>query len=116
MTTSQVPRRAAAPPALTVPIASVELAEDDPIFVAIEKYKAACKTFDAATKKGGISGAIINATQAALTELVCLKPTTKEGWTAKRKYFKSHCADDKQFNTLPYAEMALEWVAKRNSG
>jgi hypothetical protein len=59
VTTSQVPRRAAAPPALTVPIASVELAEDDPIFVAIEKYKAACKTFDAATKKGGSAGRLL---------------------------------------------------------
>jgi hypothetical protein len=63
------------------------LVKADPIFVAIEKYEDACKTLDAARGKSVIDRAMIDATAAALRELVFTTPPTEEAKTIQREYF-----------------------------
>jgi hypothetical protein len=64
--------------------------DPDPVFAAIEKYEAACKTFNAAMGRGGIERDVIDAADAALRELVFLTPTTAAGEAAQREFFTSH--------------------------
>jgi hypothetical protein len=101
---------AAALPGLAVPAVAVSAEPDpivvDPVFAAIERYKAACKVSEADRRSGRFGRDVLIATDAALRELVFMTPTTEEGVTAQQEFFTVD-----SFCTLPGVRDCLRSVA-----